>query len=776
MNKGEDKMFCQNCGKKVPDGSKFCDGCGAKLLDDTKVANNNEKKQSVKTQKKKKKPFKGVYIAIAVFVVLAVGVVMGKKFLTSSTSENNGYVYLSNGKYEYMPSDNSDEVIELGDIKDTLDDSTSFYKFYLVNISDDKQYVYFFVNCDFDKGVGTLCRAELKKLKPDSEKNKKYIEIIDTNVAINDTECRKDKTIIYTKADSSLYYYDGEKTNRLADKCTIFRSDDSNYLSYSVYDYDNGTSDYYSIDLNNIGSGKMMAGNTDKVVSWSEPESIVFGRYGEDETHLDLYSVTADKPERKIAENTTYVGNLNGKVYYTVENGEKLSLYDYVDDENTEETVEAPNPDDYQITTYRYDMIGYENKEENQYGELYTSCTEPLYWFGGDYSSRHYSMEEALDITWIEVEEKNNLIISATKEFIDTYGDLANDDGFIKVTDDVKQALQKINASYSDRDDNEWLELCYEREEDGTKTDYEALNNAQTQYRNALNVDEMRKELKSDENAIKLRDLYCYSNGETKLVSKNVINTSCLSNAIIYNTMDMMNKKMDIADCTDISDVVALFDIDYSAENYLLLENNENVLRVSENASEILKQSYSSENTDSLLLESTDSKVYLNLLGEEIYEGNIENGEIDNLECIAKGSKIADLGEDGTLYYWSNQYQYGDINYGDLYEYKEGQEKRLAQDIIQSVVYIYDDGVILAWGSGTGDSAGVSMIDSNGDKQVIADGAQNYLRIGEKSILYLSNGELYRYDDQGITNLGHDVEGFWGLNGMEPIQQIIPWE
>lgn len=770
-------MFCKNCGKKVPDGSKFCDVCGAKLLDDTKMSENNEEKQSVKTSKKKKKPSKGAFIAMAVFIVLVVGVVMGKKFLTSSASENDGYVYLANGKYEYMPSDNSDEVIELGDIKDTFDDSiSSYYKFFIVNISDDKQFVYFFVNCDFDKGVGTLCRAELKKLKTDSEKNKKYIEIIDTNVVIDDTECRKDETIIYTKADSSLYYYDGEKTNRLADKCTIFRLDDSNYLSYSVYDYDNGTSDYYSIDLNNIGSAKMMAGDTDKVVSWSDPESIVFGRYGDDETHLDLYSVTADKPEQKIAENTTYVGNLNEKVYYTVENGKKLSLYDYVDDENTEETVEAPNPDDYQITTYRYDMIGYENKEENQYGELYTSCTKPLYWFGGGHSSKNYSMEEALDITWIEVEEKNNLIISATKEFIDTYGDLANDDGFIKVTDDIKQALQKINASYSDSDDNEWLELCYEREEDGTRTDYEALNNAQTQYRNALNVDEMRKELKSDENAIKLRDLYCYSNGETKLVCKNVINTSCLSNAIIYNTMDMMNKKMDIADCTDISDVVALFDIDYSAENYLLLENNENVVRISEKSAEILKQSNSSENTNYLLLEPTESKIYLNLTGEEIYEGNIENGEINNLECIAKDGKIAELGEDGTLYYWSNQYQYGDRNYGDLYEYKEGQEKRLAQDIIQSVVSIYDDGVILAWGGGTGDSAEVCMIDSNGDKQVIADEAQNYLRIDERSILYLSNGELYRYDDQGITNISHDVEGFWSLNCMEPIQNIIPWK
>ena len=24
-------MFCENCGKQIPDGSAFCDGCGAKL-------------------------------------------------------------------------------------------------------------------------------------------------------------------------------------------------------------------------------------------------------------------------------------------------------------------------------------------------------------------------------------------------------------------------------------------------------------------------------------------------------------------------------------------------------------------------------------------------------------------------------------------------------------------------------------------------------------------------------------------------------------------------
>jgi hypothetical protein len=66
-------MFCPNCGKQIPDGSKFCPYCGAKIgsgsIGETATKPITEKTYITKHKKSNKKP---LFIALIVFFVIAV--------------------------------------------------------------------------------------------------------------------------------------------------------------------------------------------------------------------------------------------------------------------------------------------------------------------------------------------------------------------------------------------------------------------------------------------------------------------------------------------------------------------------------------------------------------------------------------------------------------------------------------------------------------------------------------------------------------------------------
>ena len=52
-------MFCSNCGKQIPDGSKFCPYCGApvmKIVSETSLKQAKEKPISIRHIKFNKKP------------------------------------------------------------------------------------------------------------------------------------------------------------------------------------------------------------------------------------------------------------------------------------------------------------------------------------------------------------------------------------------------------------------------------------------------------------------------------------------------------------------------------------------------------------------------------------------------------------------------------------------------------------------------------------------------------------------------------------------------
>lgn len=104
-------MYCQKCGKKIPDDAEFCMSCGTKVGDvgkskDSEDKNKNKSKKNVSEYIKKNKK-KGIIIGLIVAVVL-VGIVTAIVFAII----NSGKVQSYNEGVQYIASNNIKEAEE----------------------------------------------------------------------------------------------------------------------------------------------------------------------------------------------------------------------------------------------------------------------------------------------------------------------------------------------------------------------------------------------------------------------------------------------------------------------------------------------------------------------------------------------------------------------------------------------------------------------------------------------------------------------------------------
>jgi hypothetical protein len=757
-------MFCPKCGSKIPNNSKFCTVCGEKITD---AANENQNPQTETeetdttvnvaapgaVQPKKKTDNKKI-IGIAVAAVIVIVAIFGLKSIFSGSGSDDAYVYLSDGKYELITNLSKNQIIEIASSK-------SDYTFdYLLSFSPDGKYIYYFTKYDSYSDTGTLCRAEYGKLKKDSDKNDKYIEIIATNVSAG-FRFLDNGYVTYKNGDNTLYYFDGEDTVQIAKSVNYYFTYGSEKIVYATGDY--GDYRLYGVELSDIDNKIKLASDCAYVYDRSDFDNILYTKY-EDDGSETLYVVGFGKESEKLAENVCVFTQLD-KVYFTSDNGTTLSLYDFVEDEYAESDAEVTEPDidDYTSPAYSYEMVYGYNLSESDFDELYTSCTKNLS-FGSFWG---ISMVDALEETW---GENTDEIHAAIQSFIDKYADTADELGYIRVTDEVKAALQEI-AQYADEpEESTWLYLCYNKYQSGTYTDYESYNEAYEEWYEVSDRVYMRETLKDEENDYKVKTLYCYDNGKVTTVNENVLNTSYYTGAILFNTTDMITDTVDIEDVYSTYDVRDLLYIDYEAENYILLSDG-TICRMSSEAAETFSEAY---DADYAMLYFTTKGIYMSESNGALSAATVKSGVVGDFELIADDAEILET-DDTTIYYASDVYQNNYISYGDLYSYSNGTGTRLARDIMVEDINLYGDGVILAY-TGYRSSSGyeLTMIDSKGEATIIADNVTQYIRVDKSTLLYISDDDLYCYDGKTRTMVASDVDYVWSLESME-IENTLGW-
>lgn len=717
-------MFCPNCGEELPDGSKFCSSCGEKISDAT----------STNTQKSGLVPFKKI-IAIVVVVMVAMVVVFGLKTLFSSSKGKNAYVYLSNGKYELITNLNKDQTIEIAASKSD-DIGSTFLAF-----SPDGKYIYYYTKYDSYSETGSLCRAEYGKLKEDSSKNDKYIEIIDTNVSLG-FHFLGDGSLTYVNGDNTLYYFNGKEPVQIAKNVSYYYTDESDKIVYVIGSYYEGYT-LYGVSLSDLNNKIKLASNVSFVWSHDDFENILYTKQEDDDTET-LYVVGFSKEAEKLAENVSYLTQDDGKTYFTAANGTMLNLYDFVDDAyaDSDAGITEPSEDDFRIPAYGYYQL-YKDYDPGEYSELYTTCTQYTYFW-------HDAIE---DISYDDC-----------KAFTEKYKSLENEDGYFVVTGEIKKDLEAMVAEHGQGYDGEWLEFCFHREELVKTTDYDAYNAAYEKWQEAQNRIALRETLQDKENDYAVQTLYCFDKGNLTAINETVLDAYDYTGAIVYNTTDLITEKVKLENVFAASDVRNLFNINNGAENYIILADG-TTCRMSAKAAETFAEA---DDSDSATLYFTKKEVYMSEDNGALSVAAISGGVVGDFSIVTDDAKVLSV-DDSTLYYVGNSYKNNDATYGDLYSRKNGTSTRIARDVMEAV--LYSDGVIL---TDTGSGGELTMINAKGETTLICDNITQYERIDKSTLLYISDGDLYSYNGKEKKMVRSNVNYLWSKNSME-IDHTLNW-
>ncbi len=813
-------MFCPKCGAKLPDGSRFCSACGNKLAE-TDAASSIQKKNAeepseaaakaqaegvseraqepgaqakgseeetlaakpsaapeairpekekaeeaaarekqfvpVKTKNRAKR--KWLLCAAAAAVVIC-AVLAAKEVIGRLNSDKNTYVYLSDGSYHLFTDLKKGEAFEMASSKGGPYLSENIIS--PVKFSDDGKYIYYFTKCNRNTYTGTLCRAEYKRLKENSSKNDKYIQIIASNVSIP-YELLPDGAVVYLNGDKTLYYFDGTDSIQISKSVNWYKTDEEDHLIYETDNEEDHT--LYFVELSEDLDKEKLISNYSSVVSRSDLKNIVYEKTGEDGSST-LYVTGIGKEPQKLAEHVDEIEyndiHNDNEFFYTADSGASVNLYDYVEDtyEAADAKLSEPDREDYRIPTYSYYNI-YRSDTISSQDELYTSCTRPVNFYYNFFTTR--SLEYAA--------ENDSEHRADYQAFVSKYKPQENEDGYLLVTDEVREDLIALAQACGDGQENQWMRCCFWREMTGTTYDDESYGADYQVYAEAKKRMELREALKDPENAFAVKALYCFKDGVSTLISDKVLSAELYPDCALYNTTDMLTEKLEIDKAASIYDVASLFDMDYEAQNYIVPYSSLSSSRLSMRAAEMIGEAVK---RGSISLWATSTHLAMDTSEGELYIAKIDKGAVEGFSIVSDEAELIYVDtEKNEICYADNIYEDGRNNKrSDLYVYQNGESRRIVQDTLMYSWYQYEDGVILAW-TDRNASGGIeiTLFDSEGRPTVIADDIQRYIRCEGGIFLYIADGDLHYYDGKEKAMVASDVEYVWS-SGEMPCEMI----
>lgn len=273
----------------------------------------------------------------------------------------------------------------------------------------------------------------------------------------------------------------------------------------------------------------------------------------------------------------------------------------------------------------------------------------------------------------------------------------------------------------------------------------------------------LKKNLKDIENGFPIYTLYMYSNGKHTLISENVLSMMNVDGGVMYNTLDMVTDTVRMQDISDLSDVEALFKLDYGDENFLIHIGSTSPVKMSPKAAE----TYGNACVNGYVaLHVTDSSVFLEESNSGLYVASVKKGTVSDFELLKDDAEVLML-VGNTLYYADNSYNNGKNIFCDAYAYKDGKSSRIAQDVYRYSIRVYDDNIVFAYTDRTDSEFEVTAFDAKGKKTIVANNVTDYWRVDKNTVLYLSGGDLYSFDGKENKRIMKSVRWVWCKENMK---------
>lgn len=762
-------MVCPNCGEILPDGSKFCGNCGMELAAQTLEEETQPPAPPIRDEFpadeeagdivgiKKRPNVKKIVALCVVLAVIACVAVLFARNIFSAGSASNVVVSLSGGKY-YLIKGPKSEPIELSSARGDSDIS------YTVSFSPDHRYVYYFTRVDESAFTGSLCRAEYKKIKPNSNKNERYIEVIASNVSMEILKFMDSGAVLYKNGDDTLYCFDGREATQIARNVRTFITEGSTIV-YTTGNYDDGYA-IYSTSLKSNGEKIKLASDFDSLYLFESANNIVYGKAG-DEGAISLYLTGIGKETTKIASDARNIVSYSetDSIYFIdPDPGKTMPLYDFISDPDAaaDSNPQEPSRDDFRAIVYSYQTPSLDGLGEDVYPELFTSLDVIQSGLQRDYGG-------VADEVW-----------PLLQQFQDRFSDTLNADGYVPVTAEVRELLKSI-LTESGQDSVRWGYLCRVRE--GTRSssyDYNAYYAAMENYNGSYARNERREKLKDRKNGIEVSSLYHVTpeSGVVKILD-NVVSVSSRGATLLCTMLpDNVAALEKLPFSRVFENEMSIYDVERwiidewsdSAESFLrgVAVNPDTTLStpltLSSKAADWIMDTGDAE----FSLCVSGGRMFAMLTDETLWSASISGGTVGEFSQVAEDVYSVRVG-DKSLYYVGNRYRNSDSLYGDFYTYRNGERVRIAQDIlIDSSYRLYADGAATAYTSyRSGYGYELTIFYGNGSKTIVGDDVENYYRLSKSALLYLSEGDLRLYDGKSRAVVQENVERFWCMESME---------
>ena len=365
-------MFCKNCGKELPEGSKFCSGCGtavereevvetqeslvmeeageevAAVEEESAAAGAEQGAEAVPEEQpegaeeapaaeeapegaertpilgQKKRNAKPV-VLIAAAVVLVLLIVGAVKLIPAMLGGGapEGVVYTADGETRYLK-----KLSAKADPKLVEDEEVIRVRF-----SEDGKYLYYLRNRD---GSAALYRSKASDL------GKKEAEKISSDV--EDYQPLAGGEVLFLK-DGDLRYFDGKDSEKLAKEVEEFYVEDG-YAYFTEAESDSET--LYRIKVKKGAEKEKLISHYDSLYSRVSDDELVYSK-NEDNGMEDLYTVKPGKDPEKILNDVDQVLDVTvdgGKVQviYLTANTEEIKLKDFVTDKKADEDALVQEP------------------------------------------------------------------------------------------------------------------------------------------------------------------------------------------------------------------------------------------------------------------------------------------------------------------------------------------------------------------------------------------------------------------------------------------------
>ena len=588
--------------------------------------------------------------------------------------------------------------------------------------------------------TGTLYKADLANLQPGSDKNDNYIEKVDSSVVSGWVEQLPDGTLLYKKSGDSadrLYWYNGTESVKMAEgnwsnltvtndgKGILYRQYDSG--EYSLY-YRPLTADgereklASKVDLFYYTNGTILffkVDDRDTSGADSAPSGSLAPYYGnKNYTPYDVYTVVPGQEAVKLADNVGCpMGSVWGNTfYYTVPKKQEIPADTLVvgDLADVDENPPLPPPDDdFMVDIFASSISeledvllsnGHDRDTYDRWWNLNWGGTDGTENFIANKYAGKYSAEN-------EMRYKN---------YVNDWGE---GDGYLLDWEAYQEYWNSLNESYEQR-----------------KRLAELAGRTLTFYHDAL----------------------CFFNGTESVTICDGVYIASFTDAktqtALYRKL-RSNEEIGKVDMESLTNVNSL--------GYWFLDAQE-----PSSESELYHYTIGSAAEGQVDLEGMGDYWYpVTLLsgGKDLIFHDEDSGELF-VASIANGvlAKPASIAEDVYTFYYPDDcsafYYYENVSggTGDLKVYKNGASTVLAKDVSYGGQgnTVFEDGSLLVL-KDLGSSGGTLTQIKNGESSRVADDVTYYLRLSDNSILYCSDGNLYRYDGKEKTRLSSDVRYVW---------------